>query len=680
MAQTIKEILTPLLGKGSPSIIVGPSGAGKSTLISGTTESNIVCNYLIMREASGKGSLLDTEIVVTDAPTLDVDKLYVSGTVRPITPAALADDDNEFIGKILYSGALELQRNGVYEEKLRKAYDNELKSPANNSLAYKIMSMVQVQQERILKKLSAFPQHDILRLYSEAKLLEKTNNKKGQYARDKFTKSLSQDGNLSEFLNRCYQEMADCLNEEVHRFQHQIEGRANIEECEEGGWRFYLALGEDSDIGLATTLLKSESGSKEYLFSNLSLAFRGAPWVFACEGIDVLTVGEANGTRFRVLRLIDTMGLFHDAGAKKEDECDRMVDILSRYHTSSLLFVCNIDIDVTVKNAIEAMREFFRTAKIDTSVMILFTKLDLFLADNVSVGQGAGRFSLKQQNEDERRRRVSQSYDVAMERIHTIEQSFCDDLKENDSRHKPACVGQVLYGLPNSNPQIDDLLEEKQHLYQNAVQCFLVLLCRQLSKTPKIRVINPEQLIQVYNLKNGAKNVDVIREGLVESKELKLYASTVAAVNRKWPLGEKHKSNVAANDWGYANIETNFVYAIGNYGRDLLDGDVPLNTECFTTMDDYAAFQAVFETEKKARLGKLFVAEVHRDVYQRGFRENPNVYMPQYERFRHMLALAINDYFPKTPLLLTTQTEVCIKRALEKLVNDIVDYQCIVVY
>jgi hypothetical protein len=645
-------------------------------------ESDTVCNYLIMREASGKGSLIDTEIVISDAQTLDVDKLYVAGTVNPVTPAFLANDDNAFIGKILYSGALELQRNGNrngnYEEKLRKAYDNEIKSPANNSLAYKIMAMTQEQQEQIVEKLKDFEKDQILQLYNEAKSLEKARNKKGQFARSQFIEALSRDDKLGMSINNFYKKVSDCLNEEIDNFRSKIEDWATIEEETAENWQFYLALGADTDQEIAEYLLKSEAGSREYLFSSLSLTFRGASWLFDHDEVNALNVGETDGVPFRALRLIDTMGLFHDTGVTKEDECDHIIDILSNYHTKFLLFAYNMDIDVTVKNALETMREFLRTAKFNTSVITLVTKLDLFLASNMNPSRGTGRFEFKQQSAEERQNQAERAYNMAVALQSSYERSFRDDLSGNDNKHKPDYVGQILYGLPGSDAIVDGLLQKKQRMYKESVQSFVELLCQQVSKKPKIRVINPDDILQNHSLKQGPRNVDAIIQSLVDCKNLKLYASTVAAANRKWPLELIHKSVVMANDWGYVNIETKFVYPMGNYGRDLLD-NITLNAKCFATAADRAAFEAAFQTEK-TRLGKLFVAEVYRDVYQRGFLANPTVYMPQYKRFQKMLDLTIRDYFPQTPISPTTSAQDCVIRAIRKLISDIVDYQCIVVY
>lgn len=669
-----KEPINLLEGKGRPIVLAGASGSGKSTMLVGLTASAIVSGILAKREAFGKGSLVDTEIVVTDY-ALDPNTLYVSGVIDKIEPATLSDD-NEFISKLLFSAAKESRLGGAYSKKLEKAYQAELFNASNDSLAHKIKGMAKKKQQSLLEILKEFPEDIIIRLYDMAKAKEKANKKKGQFARNQFLESLLRETSLNDYISNFYGEAAEYLNLDAKEFINKIKSFADIEH-NSSGCLFYMGLKEDTDPSIISYLLNSESSAREFLFSKLSLIYRGADWLFKHDSISALGVGELDGKTIHALRFVDTKGLFHNNGVRVEDECERLTDILARNHTDLLLFIYGLDINVTVKNSFDALSEFFMNAKHEISVITVATKLDLFLSDNAKIG--ANRFSVECLNSIEKQKKVTQAFEKAKRINEDFEEKMTKNLDYNESKRKPKYVKHFTYGLACDNVEANGLMQDENCIYNDTMASLVREICSHLGSDSKIRIKNPEKLIHESPIAKKPRNVDSIYSGLVNCMYLKLYASTVRAAKSRWPLGQKHVSQVKSNCWGYVNITTDFVPFIANYGRDLLEDDFALNPDCFFR-DDIDAFKSVISAEKKARLGKYFIEEMFADIKLRGFDDDPATFVRQYERFGDMINLAISDYFPESTLSPTEKTEECMRQAVKRLVRDIVDEQCIVVY
>lgn len=676
---TFKANLSQLLGKGRPTVTSGASGSGKSTMFVGMAESPEVAHFLAMREAFGKGSLIDTEIIVTDHEVLDKDTLYVRGVVDPIQPAMLSNDDNQFIGKVLFSAAKEKRIGRDYNEKLDIAFRVELGNAANDTFAYKIVGMDAEQQAQIFDELKNFPADVMLRLYDEAKAKEKAANKKGQFARNQFIESLSKESkesSLEGFVNNFYRKAADCLNAEAEEFLRLMDENGDIEGDKTNGWQFYVGLNASTGDDIAECLLKSEGGSKEYLFSQFSLIYRGAGWLFHGNDTSALIVGEKNGEPFHVLRFIDTMGFFHSNGATVDDECDRLMDILARNHASNLLFIYGMDISVTVKSSIDVMKEFFRNEKHNVSVTTLATKLDLFMVDNAK--SGTNRFSMTRQTTEERRVQIERAFVLAEDRQKEISNAFHENIALNDNKRKPEYNGHFSYGLPGVSDDLDEILSSKRRLYGDTLLALVKMICHQMGSASKIRVRNIDELLQSHALVERPQKLSVY-DALLNCKGWLLYPATVRAVNRKWELCERHVSRIdEENPWGYRNIQTDFVHAMGNYGRDLLEAWV-LNEGCFSSPEDQAAFESALDGEKRSILGRYFVGEMFKDIHKRGFHKKLD-YARQWERFEDMIALTISDYFNASSLTPTAATKQCMELAIKRLVDKIIDERCVIVY
>lgn len=72
---------------------------------------------------------------------------------------------------------------------------------------------------------------------------------------------------------------------------------------------------------------------------DFTLIFRGQETLFKQDTSDQFTVAEVDGKDIKCIHLVDTKGLFHSDGAKASTEAERIVDILSQYHISTLICI-----------------------------------------------------------------------------------------------------------------------------------------------------------------------------------------------------------------------------------------------------------------------------------------------------------------------------------------------------
>lgn len=192
----------------------------------------------------------------------------------------------------------------------------------------------------LMEVILKFDISQVMIIYNE--MLAKTS-KKGQKGVRIFIELLSSNESFREIVAEFWELVVGFINQEVEEFRSNLESNGAVIEIKpEGGYKFTALLGEnDIESEIAELLLKSEEGSKEYLLSNVSLIYRGADYIFDVGNKDILTVAEIGNTKIHCIRIIDTQGLFHSTGVKAKDESERIIDLLSEFHSTKLLLVVN---------------------------------------------------------------------------------------------------------------------------------------------------------------------------------------------------------------------------------------------------------------------------------------------------------------------------------------------------
>lgn len=677
-------------GKGSANTIVGATEAGKSTFVAGMAKGEVVSELLSERTSSGKGSLVNAEINITNDPEIDENKLYIHGRICKKTAADIGDD-NKLLGSVLFSVAKECSQNkridnNVFENKIDKALNIALKTPSNDSLAYKIASFDMDEKKKVVQIISSFPIDDIVNLYEEVMVIQKANNKKGQYANNLFSEKICTIKNLEDYVNEFWNCVTECLNSGVERFKQTLDEMQEITYVgveDDGENEFYVVLsGDDTEQKIREILLKSENGSKEYLLSKLSFVFRGADWIFENPEIDMdaFIVSEYNDMKIHVIRFIDTMGLFHEQGKETADEYERILDILSQYHSEKIIFVISSDVNATTKNGYQAMREFLTKAKGNIGVYLMFTKLDTFMQSKVSENVGQNRFA--------RRKKIEVSWNdiftTSSKEQDELIQSFESSVSDNSSKNKPIIKGIYKYGLISGNDELDGCLEEKEVVYENAISKLICALNRaEKNNGDKIRIkVIEDKSYSVLVDANRTISISALFNNLVaECKGKKLYASTVAACIRKWKICVPHFSQVLANQYGYENIETRFVLEIGNYAKELSRDAIDLNPKIVLGgYEEVTLLKEIVTRKISNNIGKKFAAKVLDDSYKNGFSRNSDIYMTQYQRFSNLLQYTQDNYFSSSQIIATQYIIECFEKATDECINDVFNENCIVVY
>lgn len=681
VSDEVMEAISKIDGKGDPVVAAGTTGSGKSAVEEASAKNPVTQSLLGIREASGKGSVTKASTIATDYEMIPEDKLVMSAELHPKTMAECGDD-NELLGNVLYSGAKDYFKNpdeNLYKAKLAKAMTNLLEHPANDSLGYKLKDIGDDKYNALMEVILKFDVSQVMILYNE--MLAKTS-KKGQKGVRVFIELLSSRESFREIVAEFWNLVIDFINQEVEELREKLESNGAVVEVKpEGGYIFTALLGEDDlDSEITEILLKSEEGSKEYLLSNVSLIYRGADYIFDVGNKDALTVAEIGDTKIHCIRIIDTQGLFHSTGVKAKDEAERIVDLLSEFHSNRLLLVVNSFVTDTVKDGYDAISMMLQEVNRDIEVYLLFTHWDEYLKSFANQSGTVSRFS--------RRSNINwaEKYKEAFYEQQKVIDRFNAAVDDNVSKKKPQIIGVYRAAiLSEDGNKMEDILDYEGVQYPDALNQLFTDMVQQASVTgDRYRVVEDiEESVSIDSSEFGKQNISSLYSNLVsECKNLKLYASTVRACNRKWiNAGNVHNSNVVANDYGFQNITTKFVQEIRNYAMNYVK-KLDIDAKAYLpNQDDEEKFIADLMAYLTAQqnVGREVAKMIGSESYSEGF-VRAKEFKYQYERFTDMLQYAQDNYFIADTIYFTEKFEKCLIEASKKCIRDFVDSKCIVVY
>lgn len=669
-------------GKGDPNVIAGTTESGKSTAMEATAKGETVQDLLSIREASGKGSTSEVSLIATDYEAIPEDKLIMIAKLRKKTIADCGDD-NELLGNIVYSGVKDYNKNpdsNLYKAKLAKALTNALEHPANESLAYKIRDISEADFSKIMNIIMELPIEDVMIIYNE---MLARNPKKGQKGVRIFVELLSEYPSFAESIQKFWEYIVELINGDITDLRKELEAEgAAIEDLKDGSSKFTIALGEeDLDGEIVRTLLQSEDGSKEYLLSDISLIYRGADYLFNVENSKLLTVSVLNGVEIHCVKFIDSQGLFHVTGVKTKDESERIIDILSEYHSNKLILVVSSFVTNTVKDGYEAVRMMLQEANREIEIYILYTHWDEYLKGYSHQNTTTSRFKRGRATID-----WKEKFQEAKNDQQVLSEMFIGSLASNNSRKKPSILGFYRAAiLSDPESRMENELEENEIDYPSALHKLVEdILSSEAKRGARHKVTEGiENCFSIDALKQGKQNVSALYDNMVvECKGLKLYASTVRACNRKWlGSGTVHRSEVAVNDNGFMNITTSFVQEIRNYAMlyvSKMDIDVTPyisnQDEAEDLIKELKAYLS-FNQNVGREVAKLIGAE----AYANGFIKFVG-FKYQYDRFSDMIQYTQNNYFMAKNIPFTTTFETCLSKAIKACIQDFVDAKCIFVY
>ena len=682
ISSEVMEAVGVVEGKGDPNVIAGTTECGKSTAMEATAKGETVQNLLSIREASGKGSTSEVSLIATDNASIPEDKLIMIAKLR-LKTIADCGDDNELLGNIVYSGIKDYNKNpdpNLYKTKLAKALANALEHPANESLAYKIRDISEDDFSAIMNIIMKLPIDDVMIIYNE--MLAK-NPKKGQKGVRKFVEQLSEYPSFADTIQLFWEYIVELINRDIIDLRKELEeAGAVLEDFEDGSSKFTIALGkEDMDGEIVRTLLQSEDGSKEYLLSDISLIYRGADYLFNVQNSKLLTVSVLNGVEIHCVRFIDTQGLFHVTGVKTKDESERIIDILSEYHSNKLILVVSSFVTNTVKDGYEAVRIMLQEANRDIEIYILYTHWDEYLKGYSHQNVTTSRFTRGRTSID-----WKEKFQEAKNDQKELSDMFISSLASNSSRKKPCILGFYRAAiLSDPESRMENELEDNGICYPSALHKLVEdILSSEAKRGPRHKVTEGiENCFAIDASKLGNQNVSALYDNMVvECKGLKLYASTVRACNRKWMgSGTVHQSDVAANENGFKNITTSFVQEIRNYAMlyvSKMDIDV---TPYISNQDEAEDLVKELKTylSFNQNVGREVAKLIGAEAYANGFIKSLG-FKYQYDRFSDMIQYTQNNYFMAKNIHFTTAFATCLSTAIKACIQDFVDAKCIFVY
>lgn len=703
MKAILRKAVGDVKNKGEKIGVVGASNSGKSTTLTAIAESSGVQELLGMREAHGKGTTISAEIVVTNHPQIPEEKLIIAGQ---LCKAARSDpnisDDNNLVGKVLYDSAKNSEETTDFARKVIKALKSNMKTPSNDSLAYKISGFVNTAEgnERFEEWAKSFRDDQIAAIRGA---YNKANSIKGSDKVQLFTNDISSDSLLRSVIDAFWDIVETAINMDYNILFNLISVHAEGEIDEHG--LFTVCLSEaDKDSELSQKLLKSENGSMEYLMRDFTLIYRGQESLFKPDTSDQFTVAEVDGEDIKCIHLVDTKGLFHSEGAKASTEAERIVDILSQYHIGTLICVFNSYITNDEKHSKEAIDELVKSINRNIDIYCFHTHLDDYLRNYAnSHSQPAKRTS--------RFGGCSSSTLIDWDKMYNAVDAEQNDsfneinaaIKNSGLKRKPQLIKRYAIGLSiDPNNGVDQYLGSKGYTYDETLpKLFADINERMRAAGKKFKITN--DLPEAVSLKadQPLQGLSILYQNLLECEntcdQFRLYSSTVRASVNKWlKAGNVHKASVATNNLGYKAITTIFVQQMRNIVMPLLNNvqfDTQFLTATFTAEETERFKEAFIEYLKETQtFGRIFAEQVGNESYSYGYKQEEG-YKLQYKRFYDMLRFTRMSYFPSDksvnidnkPLSVQNKEPAktlkeILERSFKICLEAFIDTKCIVTY
>lgn len=690
ISKTTISTINKIVHKGDPIPAAGTTQSGKSTAMGFLAESDSVRCLMSMREAEGKGSTIETNIIATDSDDIPLDVLFVKANLKS-HHIATTSDDNEFLAKVIHPFIRQYNDEFDYGDTLKddicENVKNVIADAGNDSLANMIKGFSEDAIQELIDVIASFPLEALNNIQTEARATcEQRYQPKSRSKAERriFKELISTKPELNPYVDKFWKCVIDNLDRQSEIFRRDLKEHGAVFDKDN---YFVIGLtGEDYDTDFARKLLDSENDAKEFLLSDMSIIFRGMEKLFSSELRDLLTVTEQNGKEIHVIRFVDTMGLFHSEDAVAEDESERVITFLSNNHADKLLLIINGHTTDTVKDGNEAIKTFLRKLKRDISIFILSTHWDEGLQQEA-----------KNQNVSLRRSRSSQidwnaAYSAVCQKQEALIRSFEHCLSGKKGKGRPHIVG--IYNaaiLMDKESKAEQLLEDNGVEYENALRLLIEDVLHQI-KTKGARTKIKEGIEEGCHISPSNRQWDVkglYRNMVVDCKGHKYWASSVRAVRDKWiNYALNHDSDIAENNYGFMNIHSNFVIDMRNFAMNILNNTSYIQLD----IDDYILGESNQKTVKEDMLnylkegqafGKKFAKIIGTVSFENGFKKHDG-FCYQYERLTDMLQYTQDTFFKAEKIDISDAGFAPIfnmlQEALRESVSEYVDARCIEVY
>lgn len=434
-------IAEKMMQKGSLVPIVGGSGDGKSTVLGLHAKGLLPFHLLQVRESSGSGTLVDTLLAFTNHPALDPEKLYIQCTLNSPSDELVADHGNgmKFYFDLLFAAVVDyvkgkvspvVNENGdlvlpleywkdIFQAALSKKHSNDsycakLQGVDTYLDRYKVIleSFSQVEVEELKTHLIEVVDGPLGNTKITVDHKEKFRSSLVSKAESKKSKPTAEDESLLQGLQLFLDGVKGFFLEEIRVLIKKIKALQKLQgtdemvvkEAHSGNFVFLFFLAQEtlenpetSQISeeLIQLLLHSESNSKEYLVSKLSLCCRGKDGEDGSANLYQAARKEQAVMCFPVdgnpqeyfyvqnLRFMDTKGIGHSS-KESEAEGARILQTTERYNRNHMVLLDSLEQNVVTKEAERATDSMFQSIsekKGETQVLVVYSKFDKLVGD-----------------------------------------------------------------------------------------------------------------------------------------------------------------------------------------------------------------------------------------------------------------------------------------------------------
>ncbi|MBO6119615.1 MAG: hypothetical protein J6P02_04055 [Lachnospiraceae bacterium] len=563
-----------LVGRGRPILLLGATGSGKSRLTRSIISDN--CQKIIkLREGNGMMTVESSEIVVS--PNIPKDSIVIYGKIDYAEKYLLYDENELLCDLLYYSTKSYVDATNKYKSKdealiaFEKALDEEIDRKVLGcedyfKLAFKIKNSNGIKEK--LKNL--IKKFDIVQL--KAIYLNTFLNNKGQYIKEFFKDEINKktllDYKLTENIDDfwsliidSYNSMCDELFDEISSFNKSKNIKTDLDTDKK---EFAICVSDlDIDNELVKNIITSGTNSISHFIKDFSIYGH----IEADSEISSLVKCHFNGGDNEdsfVIKLIDTMGFFHQDSPGVNVECENVIDQLSLNQCSDVIYVLKANDDALNKKSAQILRELKKTCKKELNLHICFTHFDEYIIDELN-GDDEGLFDSEKIINDK----------LIEEKIDKLRKKYINYLEISDSKksEKVSIDKEFSYfSYPTINQSVDEILMSHGMEYNIGI-LKLIKNCLRDMKNYDISIKGSKKIDYKLDIdKTTLYDISTIYFDLTENiaecekSMLNLHFKTYKAVINKWlKYGVKFISNAGDERTGYIRLRTYFIEYITNF-------------------------------------------------------------------------------------------------------------------
>ena len=685
------KLLSNLIEKGDPIVIIGISGSGKSTFIVQTANSQSVRKILRRRLAHGKGTLCDTKIIVSDYDGLPNDAIILTGQLKKYTGLDV-NQENKLLGWIVYMAIKDYYKDNnnsedyktfAYTENLLKYLKEKIERSENDTTEFQLKNAGDETLKLIIEPLYSMDIRFLGSLYEENLndiIKSKSTETKIKSFTDLLVRRASSDEKLKICIQQFWENIAEHINYNIRCIKDKIDTYNLIHD-------YTPNIKDDNTIELIVTendinnemvdgFLNGEKKGNELYVDDLTIIYKNNE-MFSNNDMNKFAVMEIGNKIIHNLCLIDTKGLFHSQEVTSEDEKERIIDIAERYHCDKIIFTSNANVDVMVKNGMSAILQFYKNSKKNIKTYFLLTHFDELLL-NVKRHHIEEDWALDGFEKD--------AFEVALADLQKDIDYALEDNPSKQKPKKPICITcGMLCGDAGASYSIDDVINSNECSY-NATLDFILNDIQRDSNKITYKIKNESDLkcyIQVpggkYDFTKIVLNLLDCRNDCEDISPIHPSWKTVEAIRRHWKYeGMEFESKARGLDSGYSKTSSYFVREIRNFVDNSLCDKVSIDVNGLSLLNEEQ--KQSLKKDLESYLKRELSTEVVKKIYNALEKDTDDFHISHYTYLRELLYNLQIKYFQYKHMYLMQDFIFAYHSAVQKCKIDFINQKCVEVY